>query len=126
MHEGNEVAEERQRNGQRPDHVFPVPPVVDVNDLLDAALALLPGRPPRHQRLETDGTDREGGHQPGEKPQRLRQLKSNSFNRRVQLAQISLGIGMGKKPASTLYFVLLHTGLIRILDLYSPWLITAY
>ena len=81
MHEGNEVAEERQRHGQRPYHVFPVPEVVDVNDLLDTALLFRPGARggPRHQRLETDGADRESCNQPGEEPQRVRQLERNSF-----------------------------------------------
>ena len=79
MNEGNKVAEEGRGHGQRPYHVFLVPPVVDVDDLLDAALLGLPRarrrRRLRHQRLEAEGANGERGDHAGQEPQRVGQLE---------------------------------------------------
>ena len=75
MHEGDEVAEECRWHGERPDDVLLVPPVVDVDDLLDAALPRRRCSRLRHERPEAERAHRERGDHARQEPQRVGQLE---------------------------------------------------
>ena len=88
MHEGDEVAEECRWHGEGPDDVLLVPPIVDVDDLLDAALPRRRCRRRRfrHERPKAEGAHRQRGDHARQEPQRVGQLEETINS--VELVEI--------------------------------------